>query len=116
MPKIVIATGGRDYADYDVVYKALSESGATIIVEGGAKGADFLARRAADELGIEHLTVWALWETRGKSAGMSRNRIMLRVACRLNDNVEVHAFPGGKGTEGMKTMARTAGVPVIEHA
>jgi len=114
MPKIVIVTGGRDYNDFNIVLEALREAGPTLVIEGGAQGADTLARRAADKLGIEHLTVWALWG-RGKAAGPSRNRMMLRVACRLNDNVEVHAFPGGRGTESMKNMARLAGVTVIEH-
>lgn len=116
MPKIVIATGGRDYENYRVVRDGIAESGATLLIEGGAKGADTLARRAADELGIEHITYWALWRRYGNPAGMRRNHMMLRLAQRLSENVEVRAFPGGSGTAGMKSISRQSGLVVVEHA
>lgn len=47
------------------------------IIEGGARGADASARKAAEKLGIKVTTVNADWEKYGRSAGPRRNRQML---------------------------------------
>jgi hypothetical protein len=49
------------------------------------------------------------WDTYGKSAGPIRNQKMLDTGIDY-----VIAFPGGRGTEHMKKIARKAGVTVIE--
>lgn len=81
-----------------------------LLIEGGAEGADKLAGRWAMERGIDHVTVWANWEGRGRQAGIYRNGLMLKLF-----PVElVVAFPGGTGTRNMVNQARAAGVQVIE--
>ena len=74
---------------------------------GGAKGADSLAVDAANELGLEVITVLANWQRHGKAAGPMRNTMMLRL-----DPDLVIAFPGDKGTENMVMQAEEKGTPV----
>ena len=78
-PKILSIVGSRTFNDYEtlkeIVNKVLSENNYDImeIVSGGAKGADSLAERYANENNI-HLTVYkADWEKYGKRAGFIRN-------------------------------------------
>src|SRR3990167_8220903 len=83
--------------------------GFTLLIEGGAAGADRLAREWAESLGILVETVPAEWDKWGKAAGAIRNRVMLQKAPDL-----VIAFAGCRGTADMMRQARAAGVPVIE--
>ncbi len=116
MPKIVLVTGGRDFKDYDLVSKALTEVQPTLLINGKAKGADELSTRWCEEFGVDVLEMRALWKARGKGAGPIRNRRMLKAFLLLageNEKVVV-AFPGGSGTNDMKEIARNAGVEVVE--
>jgi ABC-type hemin transport system substrate-binding protein len=109
---IVLVCGGRSYEDRDKVFRVLDASGADFIIEGGATGADRLARRWAEARGFHFATVDALWYRYGKldkSAGAKRNRAMLRLR-----PDKVIAFPGGNGTHDMVTCAKAAGIPVEE--
>lgn len=75
-----------------------------------ARGADSLAVRYAEQYDCPVEKFPALWDEHGRSAGYIRNKLML-------DEGQpdlVVAFPGGKGTENMKTIARKAGVEVQE--
>lgn len=47
------------------------------IIEGGARGADAMARRIAKELSIPFSTYKADWKQHGDGAGPIRNQIML---------------------------------------
>lgn len=93
--KEVIVTGGRDYDDYIMVEEVLEFLQPDVIIQGGATGADGLARIWADENGVECFTFEADWEKHGKSAGPIRNKEMIT----QKSNAIVVAFPGGKGTE-----------------
>lgn len=107
----VLVCGGREYNDRDNVLDVLRLNvpvGATII-EGGARGADTLARQWARAFEVPCETWKADWEKHGKAAGLIRNEEMLRSGIDL-----VIAFPGGRGTAHMKRIAREAGVKVIE--
>ena len=91
---ILIITGGRDYKDYKHVKKTLDMFKIDKIIQGGANGADFLARRYAEENNIPCVTYKADWELHGRSAGPKRNEKMLRE----NREATLIAFKGGKGT------------------
>jgi predicted Rossmann-fold nucleotide-binding protein len=108
----VLVTGGRDYADpcnvAQVLGKLLGESGVTCLIEGGAKGADALAREWARDNGIAVITCPADW-SKGRAAGPMRNTSMLRDH---RPDVVV-AFPGGRGTADMVGKAEKAGVRVL---
>ncbi len=78
----ILIAGTRTYDDYEqfsfVVDNALSNHTPedTVIISGGATGADCLAERYAKEKGIELIIMPADWATHGKSAGPIRNRAM----------------------------------------
>lgn len=132
-PMRVLVCGGRDYADrahvrFTLAVWPISDStmpkgakgirwdirdaakvDALTIVHGAAKGADSLAGEIAHDLGYRVVAHPADWATHGKAAGPIRNKAMLDTGVDL-----VVAFPGGRGTAHMVSIARKAGVPVFE--
>jgi len=108
----VLVCGGRDYQNRDAVFDALNElarqHGWLTIIEGGAKGADSLAREWARLRYHGLVTVPANWQLYGTSAGPIRNEEMLK----SGEPDLVLAFPGGRGTADMIHRAEAAGVPV----
>jgi hypothetical protein len=120
--RTVIVTGGRNWSDAEILGKALDQlharHGFTLLVEGGAKGADTLAREWAARNRVSRQTVPADWDRWGKSAGSKRNIKMLEdypgalvVAfpmpesrgtwhcvreAKKRDHVVVIGFPGGR--------------------
>jgi predicted Rossmann-fold nucleotide-binding protein len=103
----VLVCGGRDYDEWKSVARALVELKPTVVIQGGASGADRLAARWADINGVPIVTYPALWK-QGKKAGPMRNAFMLQDG---RPDI-VLAFPGGRGTDGMVKLAEDAGVPV----
>ena len=115
MSFLLLVCGGRDYNDRAHVFHTLDRIHAkrpiARIVEGGAAGADRLAREWANAHGIECKTFAADWATHGKAAGPMRNQLM------LDSGVDgVLAFPGGRGTADMVSRARRDRVTVMEVA
>lgn len=109
----VLACGGRDYRDFEVVKRELDYlyliEGVDVLIEGGARGADTLARVWAVQRGVRVETYPAEWDVYGKAAGARRNAQMLAEG---KPNLVV-AFPGGRGTADMVRQAKAAGVPVV---
>lgn len=104
---IALVCGGRAYADFAAVCLCLDLiPGVDLLIQGGANGADALAKRWARDRGIHCAQVDAYWEL-GRMAGPARNHAMLL----LKPDVVV-AFPGGRGTEHMVKIARRAGIQV----
>ncbi len=104
----VIVCGGRDYADKEAITAELSLlSPGTVVVHGGARGADAIAGEVAKALGLPVEAHPADWQRWGRGAGPRRNAEMLALGADL-----VLAFPGGRGTEDMVRRARAVGVPV----
>lgn len=79
------------------------------LIEGGARGADTLARLWAQQRGIRVQTFPADWKQFGRSAGPRRNQQMIETK-----PDKVIAFPGGGGTADMVKRAKKARVPVLE--
>jgi hypothetical protein len=107
---IILVTGGRDFQDRNLVEKAMAPyiSSHNLIVQGGAKGADALAKSWASRHRVHCAQVDALWSV-GPAAGHYRNTAMLW----LKPDLCV-AFPGGRGTADMISQCKKAGVPVLE--
>lgn len=116
----VLVCGGRDYDDAGransvlglldrVIRSGGSGRGIDVIIQGGASGADRLARLWAEANGRDCETYHADWQQYGGAAGPRRNQRMLDEG---RPNV-VLAFPGGRGTEDMVRRARRARVPVF---
>lgn len=112
----VLVCGGRNYTDSHRVSQVLdklhSEAGITMLIEGGANGADTCARHWADRNKVQVWTFAADWDAHGSFAGPMRNSKMLNEG---QPNIVV-AFPGGRGTADMCRKARKDGVEVYEIA
>ena len=110
----VLVCGGRDYKDKDVLFKYMdtlhNERKISLIINGGASGADTLAAiwaRPKREVAVK--TYFAQWEIEGRAAGFIRNRRMLDEG---KPNLVV-AFPGGQGTRNMIRLAKEYGIEVL---
>ena len=104
----VLVCGGRDFDDMAMVERVLGEVEITELIEGGAKGADTLARTWAKDNEIPVRTFKADWGRYRKGAGPIRNRQMIDEG---KPDLVV-AFPGGSGTANMIGLARAAGLPL----
>ena len=91
----VAVIGSRDFNDYEEVKQTLSTINITLLVSGGAKGADTLGERYAKEHNIETKIFLPDWEKHGKKAGFLRNTDI------INESDLVIAFWDGqsKGTK-----------------
>jgi YspA, cpYpsA-related SLOG family len=109
---IALFCGSRDWSDRESIRAEVEALPAdSIVIEGGACGADRIAREEANSLGIHVATVPALWRCFGCSAGPRRNEAMLLLGPDI-----VHAYPlGGPGTAHMISAAERAGVEVMVH-
>ena len=114
----LLVCGGRDYGtedgDFQQMASALDsihqELGVSLLIQGGARGADIMAYEWAWRRRVPSLTVWADWDKHGRGAGPIRNQQML-------DDWKpdrVVAFRGGSGTADMVRRARAAGLKVWE--
>lgn len=110
----VLVCGGRDFNDPLTLGSWLggahkNHGPITLLIEGGAAGADFMARKFAEWQGIPVKTFPADWKRHGKAAGPLRNKQMLDEG---KPDVVI-AFEGGRGTRNMVEQAKAAGVRVI---
>lgn len=114
----VIICGGRKFRDWEGMCKALDAinevSPFDMVIEGGAPGADTLARSWAESRRIKVKEVLAMWSTYGKKAGHLRNKRMLDMLSAAEGDYVI-AFPGGTGTDGMKKLARDVGFNIVEY-
>ena len=108
----VLVYGGRDFDDWRLLDHALSQVHAawpiSCVIQGEAKGADFLGRVWAKYVGIPFESYPADWKTHGRAAGHIRNQQM------LDQGSPQYAvgFPGGAGTADMTRRLHDAGVRV----
>lgn len=106
--------GSRTWTNYEFIERILRQqqniyqNGSLVIVSGGAKGADFLAEKAADYLHINKTIFLPDWEKYGKSAGLKRNELIVK------DCDAIFAFWDGRSNGTMHTcrLASAAGKPV----
>ena len=105
----LLVCGGRNFHDYEALNNALNALPftPTILIEGGAKGADSLARAWAVNNEIHYAEVPALWSVFGKAAGTLRNEAMT-----LLKPEYCVSMPGGAGTRRMVEICNTRGIPV----
>lgn len=107
----IIIAGCRDFYNYDffksnveAIFSGIQEE--ITIIEGGAKGADYLAKQYAIENKIKYKEYPADWEKYGKKAGILRNLEMSKVGNMLIafwDNVST-------GTKNMIKVAKDNGL------
>lgn len=116
----LLVCGSRTYRDYENILTCLTRKIAQLdragdaiecIIEGGAKGADKLAKKAAKLLDIPVIEFEAEWDKYGKRAEPIRNAEMLREG---KPDI-VMAFCVGavltRGTADMVRRAEQVGIP-----
>ncbi len=111
----VIVCGSRNWTDGDRIadrLERLPEHGLTII-QGGARGADSIARGWALEAGVDGEEFTALWDEHGRKAGPIRNQEMLDAGADLV--LAFRSAGASRGTDHMVSIARRRGVPVEVH-
>lgn len=110
----ILVCGGRKFSNRakleHVLFSVHEKRGITLIIEGGANGADRMAREWANQNGIPCVTEFADWNRYGKAAGPIRNGMMIK-----NHSPDgVVAFAGGFGTADMIRQSKNAGIKVLE--
>jgi YspA, cpYpsA-related SLOG family len=109
----LLVTGGRNYKDHEAMDRALRKwispgDRKSIIITGGATGADQLASLWGHHNGVHVAQVGALWDWNSNAAGPIRNAVMLDL---LQPEL-VLAFPGGRGTANCILEAKRLGISV----
>ena len=106
--KIAIV-GSRTFEDYDLLKRSIPLDDVTAVISGGAKGADTLAERFAEEHGLEMVVFKPDYKTHGKAAPFIRNGDIVETAD------VVYAFWDGRSTGTLDSInkARTLNKSVI---
>ena len=76
----VAVIGSRSFNDYELLRQTLSKLEITLVVSGGAKGADSLGEKYANANNIPTKIFLPDWDKYGKSAGMLRNSDIINEA------------------------------------
>jgi hypothetical protein len=130
--RVIIICGDRNWTDHEPITEFVATlPSETVVISGGARGADSLAHEAALARGLSALRMDAAWKFYGARAGPVRNARMLHVAMKLSlgmnnrgpisakQFVEVHAFHDhiaeSKGTANMLSKAKESGVASTLH-
>lgn len=121
-PVRLLVTGGRDYVDRHEVRRVLSTlPRGSVVIHGGAPGADMLADEEARALGLAVESYPAAW--REHAGGWCRCQEPRPATCpmagprrnqrQLDDGrpTDFYAFPGGSGTADMVARCMAARVP-----
>lgn len=112
----VLMFGARDWTDENAVRREIRRlkrkyGNRLLIIEGGAPGADQMARVYGHMADVHVAEVVALWSTRHRAAGPQRNTMMLMMG--PDEAICFHADLGkSKGSADMKKRCDRAGVPV----
>ena len=118
----ILICGDREWDDGDAIYQVLGsvleKKGVKLLVHGDARGADTLAGKAAELLGIDTHAMPADWDTHGKAAGPIRNAEMLsrhpelELVLAFNDRIDE-----SKGTWDMiqQAVRKRVGTYLIRH-
>jgi hypothetical protein len=105
----VAVIGSRTFDDYELVKETLSTFTISLLVSGGAKGADSLGERYANENNITTLIFKPDWKKHGPAAGPIRNTDIVNNA----DTIIAFWDCESRGTKDSITKAEKLGKQVI---
>lgn len=104
--------GSRDFNDYATLklftMKSVNINLISSIVSGGARGADQLGEKFAEEFKLNKIVIKPDWDRHGKIAGFLRNQDIIDNA----DVVVAFLVNKSKGTLDSINKARKKGIPV----
>lgn len=111
----VLVCGSRNWDNSRLIWEFLEAVVATFpdaeVIHGAARGADTIAGKAAEALGLKVTEYPADWKQFGKAAGPMRNKEMLGAA---PDRVIAFRSVGdSKGTDHMVDLAARSRIPTI---
>lgn len=105
----VAVIGSRSFHNYEMLKNVLSKYHISLIISGGAKGADSLAETYARENDIETLIFKPDWDKHGKSAGYIRNIDIIE-----NSDLVIAFWDGkSKGTKHSIDLAKKGNKKII---
>lgn len=105
----VLVCGSRDWADREAINRRVARlPEGSIVIQGGCRGADVMARHAAALANLHWAEVPAMWRN-GRDAGKARNRAMLDLG---PDLVIAFQRDGSRGTQHTIDEARRRGISV----
>ena len=106
----IAVVGSRNFSNYQILKDTLDKykNKCKLIISGGAKGADKLAEKYAEENGIETKIFKPDWKRYGKGAGLIRNKQIVE-----NADLIIAFWDGkSKGTAHTITYAQKSGKQV----
>ena len=115
--KYLLIAGSRTFDDRETFNRVTKEfidgeERFTVIVEGGAAGADMMAREYAETHGMKVEEFRPDWKQFGRAAGPKRNDMMVKFI-KEHNGVALYFWDGeSKGTKQCIESARRKGVPV----
>ena len=115
--KYLLIAGSRNFGDKEIFDRVTREiidgdERFTVIVEGGASGADTLAREYAEENGMKYEEFKADWKQYGRAAGPKRNDEMVKYIKEKN-GCALYFWDGeSKGTKQCIDSALRKGIDV----
>lgn len=111
--KLLIAGSRHITVDLDFIHNLMNSFGIKqpeMIISGGAKGIDSIAKRYAITTGVEHKEFLPDWQKYGKAGGPRRNEQMAKEA-----DVLLLIWDGGSmGSRNMKQNMKHLDKPVYE--
>lgn len=113
--KHLLIAGSRTFEDRELLYRVADEVLAgerAVIVEGGARGADSLAKDYALERGLDLVEFKADWKQYGRAAGPKRNDEMVGYIKEKDGEALYFWDEESKGTKQCIDSAKRKEVPV----
>jgi hypothetical protein len=111
--KRILVTGSRDWNDFHTLFQAIvDEIGyeeECVVIHGGARGADNMAKITAMFIGAKIETHVANWEYYGRRAGFVRNAAMVAAGA---DVCLAFIRNNSRGASMCAELAAKAGIPV----
>lgn len=114
----LLITGSRKLTNYETVKRAIQELETreglkiTMLLHGGAKGADTLAENWAAEKGIKTQVIKPNYEEHGKAAPLIRNKELVKLADITLALYATETRTGGTGHTASETIK--VGKPLFE--
>jgi len=109
---ILLIAGSRTFDDYEFLKRKVEESieleEVSLVISGGAKGADLLVEKFALEHELDFRCYPANWDKYGKRAGFIRNTEMVSLA----DVVLLFWDGKSKGTKSTLQLTRNKAKPL----
>jgi len=110
----LLVTGDREWTDKSTIEAAFDNLKPSLVIHGGARGADLIAVLVAIDRGIPTIRFNADWTRYHKGAGPIRNQQMLDegqpdCVVYFHNNLEI-----SKGTKDMVQRSRKAGLMVYD--